>query len=627
MEVRHRPDWPIYARSLLLVAMVVSSAVLVQILFIYEEFHPRFILVPVVVTLIVGTLLGRVAVLRQRLRQKTLEFRAIVDIAQEFTYLRRVSGQYEYVSPSCLNFTGYTQQEFFSQPNLMDNLIHPDDRARWTCHIHHINDRGDAESFDVRLLTKTGAVRWFTHICAPVYDDHGHQIGVRSTNVDITQRKADQARIEHMAHYDPLTDLPNRRLLEQELSRRTMEPQSFAVLFLDLTRFKNVNDSLGHAFGDQLLQRIAQRLKNVCPTEALLSRFGGDEFVLVLPQAAEADTALDFARRMLNEIERPLLIDSNELRISGTVGMACYPADGTDSMTLIRNADTAMYRAKRLGQEKIATYHTDYSRDATHFISIESDIHRALQHGEFLPHYQPMVDLHSGRIIALEALARWHHPEHGLVSPDQFIPIAEETGQITELGQQMLEHVLTDLDRWRLLGCVVPIAINISPRQFTDREFWQRLRTGVTESGFTPSLIQLEITEQVFLGDIDAAAARLQELRAAGFSVALDDFGTGYSSFNYLRRLPVDTLKLDRAFITDVVQDPASRAILRATVSLCDELGLSLVAEGVETDAQRAVLISHHCRQAQGFLFHRPMPAAEIEALLLTDGQVEDHPA
>ncbi len=616
MSVRPMPDWQLYARSILLVAAVVACAVVVQIQFIYLEFHPRFLIVPTIVTLFVGALLGRVSVLRRRLRQKSLEFRAIVDIAQEFTYLRRVDGQYEYVSPSCLNFTGYSQQDFFQQPNLMDKLIHPDDHTRWSSHIHHINDRGDPESFDVRLVTKGGDVRWFTHICAPVYDESGRQIGVRSTNIDITQRKEDQARIEHMAHYDPLTDLPNRRLLEQELGRRTQQPQRFAVLFLDLSRFKNVNDSLGHGFGDQLLQRIAQRLKFVCSADTLLCRFGGDEFVIVTALSGDKEAVLAFARQVLDEIERPLLIASNELRISGTIGVACYPEDGTDSVTLIRNADTAMYRAKRQGQEKIAAYHTDYSREATHFINIESDIHRALQQQEFFPYYQPKVDLRSGRIIALEALARWQHPQHGLVPPDQFIPIAEETGQIAELGKQMLEHVLADLGRWRLLGCVVPVSINISPRQFTDREFWQRLHAGVAEGGFAPALLELEITEQVFLGDIHAAAARLQELRAAGFPVALDDFGSGYSSFNYLRRLPVDTLKLDRAFITDVVQDPASRAILRATVGLCEELGLALVAEGVETEAQRAVLISHHCHLAQGYLFHRPLPGADIEALL-----------
>lgn len=617
MKVRRRSEWAVYARSILLVGAAITCVFTLQVLFVYQTFQPHFLIAPISVTIFAGLLLGRMAALRQRLRQKSEEFRAIVDIAQEFIYLRRVDGQYEYVSPSCLAFTGYSQQAFFDQPNLMDRLIHPDDRPRWHSHVHHINERGDPESLDLRLITKDGAIRWFTHICAPVYDEHGRQIGVRSTNVDITQRKEDQARIERMAHYDPLTNLPNRRLLEQELARRTAEQQPFAVLFLDLSRFKNVNDSLGHAFGDQLLQRVAQRLQTVCPEDVRLCRFGGDEFVIVLPQATDKTAALDFARRLLDEIERPLLVDNNELRISGTVGVAFYPEDGADSITLVRNADAAMYRAKRRGQDRIAVYHADYSREAAHFVNIESELHRALQEGEFLPYYQPQVDLQSGRIVALEALARWQHPVHGLVLPCQFIPVAEETGQITELGKQMLAQVLADLGRWRLLGCAVPIAINVSPRQFTDREFWQLLHDGVTAGHCDPALLELEITEQVFLGDIDAAADRLHELRAAGFSVALDDFGSGYSSFNYLRQLPVASLKLDRAFITDVVQAPVSRAILRATIGLCDELDLRLVAEGVETEAQRAVLIGHHCRRAQGYLFHHPLAAAAVEPLLL----------
>ena len=353
-----------------------------------------------------------------------------------------------------------------------------------------------------------------------------------------------------------------------------------------------------------------------CPAEATLCRFGGDEFVIVHPQLKEAATATQFARTLLNEIERPLHIDNSELHVSGTIGIAFYPEDGTNTETLVRNADTAMYRAKRSGQDKISTYHADFSREAAYFISTESDLYKALQNSEFVPYYQPKVELATGRIIGLEALARWQHPERGLIPPNDFIAVAEETGQIAELGRQILDQVLDDLVRWRLLGIDVPVAINVSPRQFADQEFWQQLESGVKESGCPPGMLELEITEQVFLGDIESTSGRLNTLRASGFTIALDDFGTGYSSFGYLRRLPINTIKLDRSFISDMEVDPVNRAILRAMSGICDDLNLTLVAEGVENEMQRKELISYGCRLAQGFLFHRPLPARQIEPLL-----------
>ena len=360
----------------------------------------------------------------------------------------------------------------------------------------------------------------------------------------------------------------------------------------------------------------ADRLRVACPEGSLLCRFGGDEFVIVLPDITSPDAATGFARTLLNEIERPLRIENSELHVSGTVGIAFHPDDGTTTETLVRNADAAMYRAKRSGQAKIALYHSDFSREAADFVSTEGDLYKALENFEFVPYYQPKVDLASGRVIGLEALARWQHPERGLVPPGEFIAVAEETGQIAELGKQILEQVLEDMVRWRLLGVDVPIAINVSPRQFADLEFWQRLEAGVADSGCEPSMLELEITEQVFLGDFEATAARLTALRAVGFSVALDDFGTGYSSFGYLRRLPISTIKLDRSFISDLEREPVNQAILRAMTGICDDLGLTLVAEGVETAFQREELINYGCRVAQGFLFHRPLPAHDLEPLL-----------
>ena len=609
-------DWPIYLRSLGAVAVVIALAVSTQVLVLGRQVQPLFFIVPSLIALTGGALIGRLLVLRKRLRQRTEEFRAIVDMAQEFTYLRRLDGSYDYVSPACEQLTGYSRQEFYATPNLMTHLIHPDDLDRWGRHMHQIDDNGHPESFEVRLITKSGTVKWITHICAPLFDGQGNQMGVRSTNVDVTQRMEDRERIERMALYDPLTELPNRRLLEQVIHERTAHQQQFAVLFLDLSRFKNINDSLGHSFGDSLLQKIARRLRMACPAEATLCRFGGDEFVIVHPQLKEAATATQFARTLLNEIERPLHIDNSELHVSGTIGIAFYPEDGTNTETLVRNADTAMYRAKRSGQDKISTYHADFSREAAYFISTESDLYKALQNSEFVPYYQPKVELATGRIIGLEALARWQHPERGLIPPNDFIAVAEETGQIAELGRQILDQVLDDLVRWRLLGIDVPVAINVSPRQFADQEFWQQLESGVKESGCPPGMLELEITEQVFLGDIESTSGRLNTLRASGFTIALDDFGTGYSSFGYLRRLPINTIKLDRSFISDMEVDPVNRAILRAMSGICDDLNLTLVAEGVENEMQRKELISYGCRLAQGFLFRRPLPARQIEPLL-----------
>lgn len=608
-------EWPVYARSVAIVGAGVAVAAVIQVFLIYGEFHLRYFVIPAMVAMVVGLLVGRLAVLKERLRQKSREFRAIVDLANEFSYLRSEEGQYEYVSPYCEKLTGYTQDEFYHEDNLMDRLIHPDDRECWNLHLCNVHEKGLSESFDIRLITKGGEVIWITHLCATVQDDVGRPIGVRATNLDITQRKLDQQRIERLAHFDPLTELPNRRLLEVEIKKRVTEGQRFALLFLDLTRFKNVNDSLGHSFGDRLLQKIAHRLRRTCQEECLLCRFGGDEFVIVLPRHP-GQSATGFAQMLLDEVERPLKLGNSELHIGGTIGIAFCPEDGEDTETLVRNADAAMYRAKRSPHERILTYHTDYSREAARFITTESEIHSGLKNHQFVACYQPKVDLRTGRIVSLECLARWEHPRRGLLPPEDFIAIAEETGQIAELGRQIVAQVIADIASWRRAGIAVPVAINISPRQFSEEGFLERLERQFHEGNCDPSMIELEITEQVFLGEMEATSARLKALCRSGFRIALDDFGTGYSSFNYLRGLPIGTLKLDRAFLSNLIEDPVSQAICRAVISLCRELNMTLVAEGVETEEQRDALLEYGCTIGQGFLFYRPLSIAELTPLL-----------
>lgn len=622
LRTPHQAALLVYIKHILLTLLVIAPAAGYQATHFYGGFEPRFFFVPLLVAIVVGSLLGRAVLLKQRLKRQGEQFRAIADLAQEFTYFRRVDGHYEYVSPACLTMTGYAPEDFYSTPNLMDLLIHPEDRERWASHVHNVNDGGEPDNLDLRLIARDNRVVWFNHVCAPVYDDKGRQTGVRSTNLDVTQRKEDEERIERMAYYDPLTELPNRRSLMERIKAHTNDPQraqrEFALLFLDLNRFKNINDSLGHSFGDRLLKLIAQRLKTACSNGCLVSRFGGDEFVILLMGVKSKEAASEMARRLLYVIEQPLEVDGVDLHVSASVGITFYPEDGEDEETLIRNADVAMYKTKRDGgTNNIRVYSSDFSDEAAHFVSTESRVQKALLNGEFVAYYQPKIDLRSGRVIGLEALARWHHPELGMIPPGDFIPIAEETGQINELGRLLLAQVLDDVRRWQEMGVAIPVAINVSARQFADHDYCHALVAQISESGCAMPLIEVEITEQVFLGDMKSATDRLRQLRAAGLTIALDDFGTGYSSFNYIKDLPIDTLKIDRSFITHIDSDQAEYAIIKALVSMCEDLRLNMVVEGVETAAQREALVALGCSKAQGFYFYRPMPVEEVEALLL----------
>lgn len=520
--------------------------------------------------------------------------------------------------------TDYSPAEFYQTPNLMDLLIHPEDRGSWSHHLHLINEGGQPESFELRLLSRDNRVVWFQHICAPVYDEKGSQVGVRSTNLDITQRKESEAHIERMAYYDPLTELPNRRSLVKHIRSLIDEDgkplQRFAVLFLDLSRFKNINDSFGHSFGDRLLKLIAERLRSVCGKECLVSRFGGDEFIILIERLRGMEHAAEFAKRLLQIIEQPLELDGIDLHVSASVGISFYPEDGKDEDTLIRNADVAMYKTKKDSSGNIRVYSVGDSDEAARFVTTESNIQKGIKNDEFIPFYQPKVDMRSGRIIGMGALARWQHPVQGLISPGELIPVAEETGQINVLGGAGPQPGA---------GRYFALAGDGACRAGGDQCLRPPVRRpGLLQKsgadhpclGLCAALLEVEITEQVFLEDIETAAAWLRYLRSAGLTIALDDFGTGYSSFNYIKQLPINTLKIDRSFITHIDSDKAEYAIIKALVSLCRDMRLNMVVEGVETSPQREALVSLGCDKAQGFHFYRSMSAEEVERLLLRQG-------
>ena len=615
----------IYLKYMTYAGLVIGIVVTIQLGFVLKTFKPHYLIAPVFLALTLGFLLGRVSVLKNRLARKNHLFLAVADFAQEFTYFRLLDGCYEYASPSCFELTGYSSDEFYESPNLMDKLIHPDDAEIWRRHIEKLNNGGHPDNVDLRLITKDGDIKWFSHICGPVFNSEGEQVGVRSTNINITDRKKIEQRIEHMAYYDPLTDLPNRRSLSKHIDELTNAhaagDERFALLFLDLDRFKNINDSFHHEFGDHLLVELAKRLKRCCKGRGLVTRFGGDEFVIVVGNLGDPAAAISYAQELVELIEQPFVISNKKLYISGGIGISLFPYDGQDAATLIRNADAAMYRAKKEKHSCISLYSKDLIEDATAFITTESRIRQGLSNGEFIPYFQPKVNMMDGSIIGAEALARWQTQDRGIVSPVDFIYIMEETGLILPLDSSMLEAACKQVDNWSRQGISLPVAVNISSKQFAHPRFINVVKQVLEKYNVDPGLIEFEITEEAFLDDPSSAADMLMQLKDLGLSIAIDDFGTGYSSLSYLKHLPVDTLKIDRSFATDILNDSRDVAILKAILSLCNDLKLRTVVEGVETQEQAKLLSQLGYTVAQGFLYYKPMPAEELTEIITKKGR------
>ena len=592
----------------------------VQYFLIFKKFELYYVVAPSIVALVLGTFLGYFSLIRNKLKQSNEQFRAVVDIAEEFIYYRELDGKYLYLSPSCEELTGYSTNDFYKKPNFFDELIYEDDKPIWNGHVHNINDEMKAETFDIRIITQQGNIKWIKHICAAVLDENGKKIGVRSSNIDITKQKENDKKIFNMAFYDPLTSLPNRQLFEKSLTSIIENIKNnndiFALMFLDLDRFKNINDSFGHKLGDAVLVDVSNKLSKYINSECLISRFGGDEFIFICQDLKTTDKTSEFANEIISLLEQPIIIDGIDMYISGSFGVAFYPEDGIDITTLIRNADTAMYKSKKDNISKVIFYQTEFGNEATHFVSTEQNLHRGIDKKEFIPFYQPKVDMTTGKIIGAEALARWMNAEQGMIMPEKFIDIAEETSKIIEIGKQITEKVLQDMMQWKKEGIEIPVSINVSARQFSNRDYFNDLQVLVKKHDIKPEMIEIEITEQVFLGDLVIASKRLNEFRSAGFKIALDDFGTGYSSMSYLHQLPIDILKIDKEFIDGLASNKKSLSIMKAIVAISQDLNYTTIAEGVEKEEQKDILLGLNCNVAQGFLFHKPMPEDEFTTLL-----------
>lgn len=450
----------------------------------------------------------------------------------------------------------------------------------------------------------------------------GRTMGFITTYTDITEQKQAEASIAHLAHHDALTGLANRfslyARLEQAIADARRHAQSLAVLFLDLDRFKNINDSLGHHMGDQLLMLVAQRLRATVREADIVARLGGDEFVIVLHSLKGAQSAAHVASKLLAALSAPYVLDTLDLHVTPSIGISLFPDDDEDATGLMRNADAAMYHAKALGRANFQFFTEELNRRITERLKLESRLRGAIARNELALWYQPKIAAHDGRIVGVEALLRWHHPDGGLVAPSSFIPIAEETGLIVDIGTWVICQACRQAQAWQSRGIApLGVSVNLSTRQIRDAGLLTTVTETLQHTGLDPALLELEITESTVMERPDTAIELLRALKALGLKIAVDDFGTGHSSLSYLKLLPLDRLKIDRSFVSDLERDPNDAAIVAAAVSLAHNLGLSVTAEGVETATQVERLRALGCDELQGYHFSRPITADEFEAFYL----------
>ncbi|MGZ3183860.1 MAG: bifunctional diguanylate cyclase/phosphodiesterase [Telluria sp.] len=525
-----------------------------------------------------------------------------------------VAGRIVAINPAFTQITGYTEMEAIGQSYSLTRSERSDQVA-YDALWRELGTSGFWRG-ELWNLRKSGELylEWLT--VSAVRDEHGlctHYVGVFS---DITKVKESQEKLDHMAHHDPLTQLPNRALfhdrLQHALQRATRDHQQIAVLFIDLDRFKNVNDTLGHHIGDELLKQVARALTSKLREGDTLARLGGDEFIVMLENIDGEFGAGQVAEKLMAMFEQPFIVNDYELYVTGSVGISLYPKDATDLNMLIRNADVAMYQAKARGRNGYQFYAPSMTGEGVERLRIEAMLRRSIDKGEVFLHYQPQVEIDSGRLVGVEALVRWQNPELGLVPPIRFIPMAEDTGFINQLGEWVLREACRQMIRWDEAGLHVPkIAVNLSVKQFERGSIVSMVSSVLKETGLAAHRLQLEVTESVIMNTGDALDF-INDLHSIGVGLAIDDFGTGYSSLAYLKQLPVQTLKIDRSFIKDISTDVNDEAIAIAIIQLGKSLNLSVVAEGVETEQQASFLTRHGCTLAQGFLYSRPILPADL---------------
>lgn len=473
-------------------------------------------------------------------------------------------------------------------------------------------------------LVADGSLHHFEYISTPVLDDEGRLAGVAGVARDITQLYDNQERIRHLAEHDILTDLPNRALLGTSMSLALAdalgEQAQIALLFLDLDHFKFVNDTLGHETGDQLLLQVAQRMRDCLDERDTISRQGGDEFAVLVQGFSNLSRVAIIAQRLINGINQPFTVAGQELRVGASIGISIYPQDGSDIGSLLKNADTAMYQAKAAGGNAYRFFTPEMNARISERVTLENSLRRAVANHEFRLHYQPQVDGRSGRMIGMEALIRWQHPEHGEIPPARFIPVAEESNLINSIGEWVLLEACRQNAEWIRQGLPpVIVAVNLSAVQLRQASLAEQVAGVLAETGLDPRWLELEITESAFIRDTERIIETLSRLKKLGIKLSVDDFGTGYSSLGYLKRLPFDRIKIDQSFVRDLPHNDDDIAITRAIIGIAESLRKEIIAEGVEQEEQRQFLLGEGCELMQGYHFAQPLPAAAMTELLRRD--------
>jgi diguanylate cyclase (GGDEF)-like protein/PAS domain S-box-containing protein len=739
---RHRQA---YQRYTLLGVTLVLAFASVQMAFFSHPSTPLHFIIPILLGLTIGLLLSTLVAMRREIMNSQRLFRAVADLAQEFIYVRNTEGVYEYVSPSCLAITGHSQADFYDQPHLMSRLVLEEDREVWDQHVHQMHEQGKPERLLIRIRARDGEIRWLEHICSDLRDERGKLLGVRSTNLDvservlkerqlaiaatafethdailitdaesriirantafteitgyepdevigktpailksgkhekafyeemwatlhrerrwegelldrrkngeiypkqltitavrneqgrvtnyvgifsdITSRKAAEEEINRLAYYDTLTSLPNRRLLidRLQLAMATCDRNKSygAVLFIDLDNFKELNDTQGHDVGDQLLVEVAHRLLACVRTGDTVARLGGDEFVVML--ANLFDTELDVvpraesvATKVLASLNLPYLLNGQQYHGTASIGVTLFHGCEKSVDELLKHSDVALYQAKNSGRATLRFFDPSMQQALELRARLNKDMHLALQAQQFQLYFQPQVDA-TGRCIGAEVLLRWEHPERGLLFPNAFISHAEESGMIADIDFWVLREACQRLQRWQEKPdfARIPLAVNVSAAAFMRADFVEDVLSIINRCGVEPGLLKLELTETSLVDGVDEAIGKISRLKSAGIRFSLDDFGTGYSSLSYLRQLPISQLKIDRAFVRNVVTEPGDAMIAKTIIGMAQNLGLEVVAEGVETQDQLDLLVSFGCRTFQGYLFSRPLTLWDFES-------------